>query len=231
MEYVSVKNLEKYLPGYKDRTLSWIKLYFRNAIDTKNNTTHTSIFNDEKFQELDEIDQIRFLKLACMQADTGKPVPMTDRNVAWMGWNTKKRPKSKTLLMLQSFLIVCNSPSKTSVPQNRIEKNRIEEDKEKGKREKFTPPTISQINEYCQEKNIYVDAKDFIDFYENKSWKVGRERMKDWRLAANRATKWEINASRQPPAKEDPAAEASRLEKQRQKIRDDDGKFFREQTI
>ena len=129
MEYISVKNLEKYLPGYKDRTLSWLKLYFRNAIDTKNNTAHTSIFNDEKFQELDEIDQIRFLKLACMQADTGKPVPMTDRNIAWMGWNTKKRPKSKTLQMLQSFLIVCNSPPKNPAPQNRIDKEK-EEDKE-----------------------------------------------------------------------------------------------------
>lgn len=58
--------------------------------------------------------------------------------------------------------------------------------KEKDKREKrtrFSPPTLEQVKEYCQERKNSVDPERFIDFYESKGWVVGKSPMKDWKAA------------------------------------------------
>ena len=123
MQYIHVKNLEKYLPGYKDRTFAWIKVYFRNATDQHTKTKHIGIFNDAELQAVPEIDRYRFLSLCLMEASLGKPVPMDDRTMAWMGWNTKKRSKTKTLLMLQRFIL----ETADYVTQSRVEESRVEE--------------------------------------------------------------------------------------------------------
>jgi len=48
-------------------------------------------------------------------------------------------------------------------------------------RKRFTPPSLEEVSAYCIERGNQVDAQTFIDFYESKGWKVGREPMKDWR--------------------------------------------------
>ena len=54
MNYITVKNLEKYHPGYKDRRLIWFKMY-------------VSWMDDPEFAMLDEIDRCRFWSLLSMQ--------------------------------------------------------------------------------------------------------------------------------------------------------------------
>ena len=57
-------------------------------------------------------------------------------------------------------------------------------DKEKKRSGVFTPPTLSEVQHYCHEKNLeYVNAEQFIDFYESKGWMVGKNKMKDWKAA------------------------------------------------
>lgn len=52
----------------------------------------------------------------------------------------------------------------------------------KPKRKVFVKPTSDQIIEYCNSiGHGEFDADEFIDYYESKDWKVGRERMKDWK--------------------------------------------------
>ena len=48
---------------------------------------------------------------------------------------------------------------------------------------RFSPPTASQVREYCTEKGYQVDADRFVDFYASKGWKVGNTPMKDWQAA------------------------------------------------
>lgn len=48
---------------------------------------------------------------------------------------------------------------------------------------RFTPPTIDEVSEYCQESGYVVDPQRFVDFYASKGWKVGKEPMKDWKAA------------------------------------------------
>ena len=53
--------------------------------------------------------------------------------------------------------------------------------KENIKRKVFKKPTLEEVQEYCKERNNYIDANTFIDFYESKDWYVGKNKMKDWK--------------------------------------------------
>lgn len=51
-------------------------------------------------------------------------------------------------------------------------------------RPRFTPPSVEEVRAYCQEYNYTaVDPDRFVDFYQSKGWKVGKEPMKDWKAA------------------------------------------------
>ena len=57
--------------------------------------------------------------------------------------------------------------------------------------QRFTPPTLAEVQEYVSERKSSVDPQGFIDFYESKGWMVGKSKMKDWRAACRNAEKWE----------------------------------------
>lgn len=53
----------------------------------------------------------------------------------------------------------------------------------KEKKSVFKPPTLEEIETYCQERGNYVDAQAFMDFYDSKGWMIGKNKMKDWKAA------------------------------------------------
>lgn len=89
------------------------------------------------------------------------------------------------------------------LPQNRIDKNRIDKDRldKYNKREsvrgekanRFVPPDVNQVQEYCDSRNNGIDAQTFVDFYTSKGWMVGKNKMKDWKAAVRT---WERNDKR-----------------------------------
>lgn len=48
-------------------------------------------------------------------------------------------------------------------------------------RSQFQKPSVEEIRQYCQEKSLDVDAEQFVNFYESKGWKVGKNPMVNWR--------------------------------------------------
>lgn len=98
-------------------------------------------------------------------------------------------------------------------------------------RTRFVIPTEKNIEEYCKEKNIYVDPKQFIFFYGSKGWVIGKSKMKDWRLAVCRAVNWECNQNKQPPPKANPKVEQVGLEQKRQEIRAEYAPIYRSMTV
>lgn len=48
---------------------------------------------------------------------------------------------------------------------------------------KFIPPTQEEIDAYCRETGICVEASRFIDYYTSIGWKIGKNPMKDWQAA------------------------------------------------
>lgn len=57
------------------------------------------------------------------------------------------------------------------------------------KKKRFTPPTVEQVAEYCQEKGYCIDPEAFVAFYASKGWMVGKNPMKDWKSAVVTWTK------------------------------------------
>lgn len=64
------------------------------------------------------------------------------------------------------------------------------------KRDKFQPPTLDEVRDYCREKGYGLDPLDFWEFYESKGWLVGRVSMANWKAAVNR---WEREDKRKRP--------------------------------
>lgn len=48
---------------------------------------------------------------------------------------------------------------------------------------RFKKPNWEEVSDYCNERMNNVDAKTFVDFYESKGWKIGKNPMKDWKAA------------------------------------------------
>lgn len=51
------------------------------------------------------------------------------------------------------------------------------------KNNRFIPPTVEEVRQYCIENNYSLDAQRFVDFYECKGWMVGKNKMKNWKAA------------------------------------------------
>lgn len=68
----------------------------------------------------------------------------------------------------------------------------IETEPEKKKKKIFTPPSVEEVRQYCQERGNGIDPEYFVDYYQTRGWILKNgQRMKDWR-AAIRST-WEKN--------------------------------------
>ena len=48
---------------------------------------------------------------------------------------------------------------------------------------RFRAPSQQEVAEYAGEKGLIIDADQFVDFYQSKGWKVGKDPMKDWRAS------------------------------------------------
>jgi hypothetical protein len=48
---------------------------------------------------------------------------------------------------------------------------------------RFSPPTLSDVQDYITEKKYGVNAHSFWNFYESKNWMVGKNKMKDYKKA------------------------------------------------
>ena len=73
------------------------------------------------------------------------------------------------------------------------------------KRKRFEKPTISDIEQYCIERNNNVNAEHFFDYYESNGWKVGKNSMKDWKAAVRT---WERSEYRKPNSKKNSKEDA-----------------------
>ncbi len=51
------------------------------------------------------------------------------------------------------------------------------------KEQRFIPPTVEEVRQYCLERKNGVDPGRFCNFYASKGWMVGRNKMKDWKAA------------------------------------------------
>ena len=79
------------------------------------------------------------------------------------------------------------------------------------KAKRFVKPTLSEIEQYCIERNNNVNAEQFFDYYESNGWKVGKNSMKDWEAAVRT---WERSEYRKPNSKKNSKEDAINVVKE-----------------
>lgn len=48
----------------------------------------------------------------------------------------------------------------------------------------FIPPTVEEVEEYCDRIGEYIDAERFVDYYSSVGWVIGNGKpMKDWKAS------------------------------------------------
>lgn len=48
----------------------------------------------------------------------------------------------------------------------------------------FTPPTVEEVENYCDYLGKWIDAERFVDYYESVGWVIGNGKpMKDWKAS------------------------------------------------
>lgn len=82
-----------------------------------------------------------------------------------------------------------------------IDINKDKENKEKTKR--FTPPSLEEVQAYCNERNNNINPEYFVDYYNSNGWIVGKTKMKDWKATVRN---WE---RREKPKQEQPKQDFS----------------------
>ncbi len=65
------------------------------------------------------------------------------------------------------------------------------------RQKRFTPPTVDDVRDYCQERGNAVDPQRFVDYYTSNGWMVGKNKMKDWKAAVRN---WEQKEGKRNPA-------------------------------
>ena len=72
-----------------------------------------------------------------------------------------------------------NSSNKSNIYINNIEQPSKSD--ESGKKKRFIPPTVEEVDAYCLAKNYeYVNPEAFVNFYASKNWYVGKNKMTSW---------------------------------------------------
>jgi len=61
--------------------------------------------------------------------------------------------------------------------------------KEKKERSIFKAPSLEELNAFCLENNLELNASDFLNYYDSNGWMVGKNKMKDWKATVRRWSK------------------------------------------
>lgn len=82
--------------------------------------------------------------------------------------------------------------AKESAPEADKKRTREEKRREENNKGRFTPPTVQEVSDYCQERGNGIDAESFVDFYTGTNWFRGKTKIKDWKSCVRT---WEKNHS------------------------------------
>ena len=88
------------------------------------------------------------------------------------------------------------SIDKDSIGKDSIDKVSVIESGGEKPAKRFSPPSLEQVQAYCQERQNNVNVQKFVDYYTSNGWMVGKTKMKDWKAAVRN---WEHMQTKEPP--------------------------------
>lgn len=106
-----------------------------------------------------------------------------------LGGRPKKNAASK-----ETQSVTSGMPAKTqNEPKNNPNQEPLTTNQEpRTSVKRFTPPTVKEVSEYCQQRKNFVDPQRFVDYYESNGWVRGKTKIKDWKACVRT---WEGNSN------------------------------------
>lgn len=72
--------------------------------------------------------------------------------------------------------------TESKLPKEKEKEKEKEDKKESDPQKRFTPPTVAEVAQYCQERKNGIDPQYFVDYYAARGWVLNNgKKVKDWR--------------------------------------------------
>ena len=172
--------------GHKTGRPEWFKFWRRNRaqldIEQLSMESRGKVFTNmmryfDQDAELIEMDSIEALAFNVLKVNVDDSIAEYAETSRQNRENVNKRWQYERIRSNTTDTKIEDRSQKT---EDRSQKESIAD---KPQRSRFIPPTVAEVEAYCQERNNGLDAQRFVDFYTANGWKVGKNTMKDWKAA------------------------------------------------
>jgi len=183
---MKISNWDTWQTFRKDRgTPPWIKVY-RNLL------------SNEQWVELSDAEKGQLVSIWILAADKDGTIPDSPKMIQRMAM-LDAIPNISKFIQLGFMSTTCQPDGNQEIiscPQlDAPEKSREEESREDKKPvRRFTPPSVDEVKDYCNERNNGIDPQSFIDYYQTNNWMRGKNKIKDWKACVRT---WEARNPKQ----------------------------------
>ena len=132
-----------------------------------------------------------------LRRDGGKFV-----RTVWEITDTPPTEKPLTEKPLTDFPKETNTLSNKELNKKELNKKRNTESvpREARERARFVAPSVEEIESFCSQEQLSIDAQKFVDNYAAKGWTIGSTPVHDWKALVRKwAREDQERASEQPP--------------------------------
>ncbi len=182
MEALGIKSYNTFISTLKDLVdYGFIKMVERSKNQYSANIIALSKFNKAQYKALDKA----FIKHSTKQSESTvqSTVQSTDSINKPIYNNTNLPINNINEAIASQENLPKENPTENFPQSESVEPGAEERKKVAPKKERFKPPTVQEVQDYCNERQNGIHAYTFVNFYQSKGWKVGNQPMKDWRAA------------------------------------------------
>lgn len=158
---------------WQDRSLSWNEKILLMEIDSFTAKGHECYISNEYIADLLGVTERSASRLLSHLLDSGL--------IRVVRFDGRKRYVESTICVQAEWTQMSMQGGQSCPHTDNNEY--INKEREYKGRTRFVKPSVSEVAEFCRERNNGIDPEEFVAFYESKGWMVGKNPMKDWKSA------------------------------------------------
>lgn len=143
-------------------------------------------------------DDLKLLGIPLVDQMTTSGIPLVDQRYTQYSNKVNNKVNNKSNIVIRVGEEGCRERGEQTAIFEKNEKNaeNVEKPVENSKttknanKKRKMPPTLEEVEAYCKERNNYIDAEYFYDYYNAKDWMIGDQKMANWKSAIRA---WERN--------------------------------------
>lgn len=131
--------------------------------------------------------------LAALSSDGKASVSSALKELEEAGYLRREQIKEDGRYAGVDYIVSETKFSDFPYPEIQLSENQPQLNTKESITKEYTPPTVEEIRQYVQEKNLMVDADYFYEYYEDKHWTdKGGDPVKNWKLKCRTWHKREV---------------------------------------